>query len=176
MSRRLARIHAEASRAEVTYAQVGTTRESGCPPGYRRVSRTLVLGRGAAEFARAGQALRSWATHRGFGRGIYPPGAGQEVGDTVVSVLGLGPLAVTGPCRVVWRIDEDRCTGFGYGTLPGHPVDGEECFVLRLTEAEAVEFTVTAVSRPATWYARLAGPIGRFAQFLALRAYLRALR
>ncbi|MCO1581593.1 DUF1990 domain-containing protein [Crossiella sp. SN42] len=176
MSRRLARIHDRAKTAEVTYAEVGVTREPACPPGYRRVSRSLALGRGEAEFARAKRALREWATHRGFGRGIYPERAGQEVGDTVVAVLGFGPVAVTGPCRVVWRVDEQRRSGFGYGTLPGHPVTGEESFVLVMDPGGLVEFTITAVSRPGGALARVAGPIGRLAQRVAMAAYLRALR
>ncbi|GAA2815257.1 hypothetical protein GCM10010452_49560 [Crossiella cryophila] len=218
----MARIRDRAAQAEVTYPEVGVTRETDCPPGYRRVSRTLRLGRGEAEFARARLALRGWATHRGFGRGIYlgevgpgevgrqeagrqgesgqgesgpgeaGPGdvgqrdvgrqdtgqqdTGQQVGDTVVSVLGFGPLSVVGPCRVVWRVDEARRCGFGYGTLPGHPVIGEEGFVLVLGADGAVEFTITAVSRPAGQLARWTGPIGRLAQRLAMTAYLHALR
>ncbi|MGO1055849.1 DUF1990 family protein [Crossiella sp. CA198] len=181
MSGRLARIRDRAAQAEVTYAEVGVTRETECPPGYRRVSRTLRLGHGDAEFARARLALRDWATHRGFGRGIYlgeagQGAAGQEVGDTVVSVLGFGPLSVVGPCRVVWRVDEARRYGFGYGTLPGHPVTGEESFVLVQGSDGAVQFTITAVSRPGGQLARWTGPIGRLAQRVAMAAYLHALR
>ncbi|MBP2475452.1 uncharacterized protein (UPF0548 family) [Crossiella equi] len=163
-------------RDELTYGFPGITRTEDCPPGFRRMSGTLRLGHGQAEFERASRALRGWTTHRGFGRGIRPVGAGQEVGDVVVVSLGFGPLRISAPCRIVWRVDEPRSTGFAYGTLPGHPECGEESFVLRLAETGAVEFTVTAVSKPVSWYARLAGPVGRGLQWAALQAYLRALR
>ena len=35
------------------------------------------------------------------------------------------------PCRIVWVVDEPDAFGFGYGTLRGHPDEGEESFVVR---------------------------------------------
>ena len=88
--------------------------------------------------------------------------------------IGVGPLSIIAPCRVVYVIDEsDRC-GFGYGTLPGHPESGEESFLLERAD-NAVTFTVTAFSKPATMLTRLAGPIGRRVQDVMTARYLRAL-
>jgi uncharacterized protein (UPF0548 family) len=58
----------------------------------------------------------------------------------------------------VWAVDEADQAGFGYGTLPGHPVRGEEAFGVRIVDGR-VCFSVTAFSRPASWYTRAAGPV-----------------
>lgn len=65
--------------------------------------------------------------------------------------------------------------GFAYGTLPGHPESGEEAFVVSRAP-DGVRFTITAFSRPATWLARLGGPVTLLGQEYFTRRYLRALR
>ncbi|MGZ4748627.1 MAG: DUF1990 family protein, partial [Oryzihumus sp.] len=72
-------------------------------------------------------------------------------------------------------VEEPDRVGFGYGTLPGHPESGEEAFVVEQVGG-TVRFTVTAFSRGARWYTRLAQPVTLFAQRLALRRYLRCLQ
>ena len=80
------------------------------------------------------------------------------------------------PCRVVWSVEEDRRAGFAYGTLPGHPEQGEEAFVVDWGADGAVWFTVRAVSRPAAWYMQAAGPLGRSGQRVFARRYVSALQ
>lgn len=82
--------------------------------------------------------------------------------------LGLGPISVRAPVRVVYLIDEPTRTGFAYGTLPGHPESGEEAFVVQLQDSGVVTFGITAFSRPATTLARLGGPLtsGHFPKFV----------
>lgn len=88
---------------------------------------------------------------------------------SVVIGLGVGPLRLRAPCRIVWTREEERYAGWAYGTLPGHPESGEESFVVHLDDEGDVWLTVTAFSRPATAAARLAGPFGRVFQ----RSYAR---
>ncbi|NEC24389.1 DUF1990 family protein, partial [Streptomyces parvus] len=71
---------------------------------------------------------------------------------------------------------EDGRTGFGYGTLTGHPERGEECFVVDLADDGTVWFTVLAFSRPASWYARIAGPLVPPVQLWYARRLGRTLR
>ncbi|MEV3920287.1 DUF1990 family protein [Actinomadura coerulea] len=78
--------------------------------------------------------------------------------------LGVGPLSLEAPCRIVWTREEERYTGWAYGTFPGCPESGEESFVVHLDDEGDVWLTVTAFSRPATAAARLAGPFGRVFQ------------
>ena len=72
-------------------------------------------------------------------------------------------------------IDEPDRQGFTYGTLPGHPESGIEQFTVTRTATGLVRVHLDAVSRPATWYARLGAPVTRLAQEIATRRYLRAL-
>jgi uncharacterized protein (UPF0548 family) len=68
------------------------------------------------------------------------------------------------PCRLVYVIDEPRQDGFAYGTLTGHPEQGEESFVITPTAAGDVRFDVTAFSRPSETLAKLASPAARVIQ------------
>jgi len=94
----------------------------------------------------------------------------------VVLRAGLPWLGYDIPCRVVWTRVDGPVQGFAYGTLPGHPVSGEECFLLGMTPNGDVEFTLRAFSRPATALARLGGPVSRGVQSLALDRYIAAMR
>jgi len=64
--------------------------------------------------------------------------------------------------------------GFGYGTVAGHPVSGEESFTAVLEEDESVWFEVLAYSRPANLLMRAAAPVAERTQELVTRRYLRA--
>jgi uncharacterized protein (UPF0548 family) len=81
-------------------------------------------------------------------------------------------VAVAAPCRVVTLVDEPSRFGFAYGTLSGHPEMGEELFEVRTDAAGEVRFCVRAFSRPGTLVTRVAGPIGRWCQSRAVRAYV----
>jgi uncharacterized protein (UPF0548 family) len=76
----------------------------------------------------------------------------------------------------VWTVHEERRAGFAYGTLGGHPESGEESFVVELRPDGTVWFTITAFSRPARWYTRLAGPLVPVAQRWYARRLGRTLR
>jgi uncharacterized protein (UPF0548 family) len=101
------------------------------------------------------------------------PGA-PRAAPGVRLTLALGP--VRAPCEVVWTVREEHRAGFGYGTLPGHPESGEEAFVVERRPDGSVFFTVQAISRPAAWYARAAGPLGHRLQAAVARRYAAALR
>jgi uncharacterized protein (UPF0548 family) len=109
---------------------------------------------------------------RGAGVRVEATTEVAAVGSEVL--VGLGPLRA--PCRVVYVIEEPDRRGFAYGTLPGHPETGEELFAVRYDQASgAVHAEVTAFSRHATWWSRLAGPVTSLAQRVISRRYLRAL-
>jgi uncharacterized protein (UPF0548 family) len=71
-------------------------------------------------------------------------------------------------------VDEADRYGFAYGTLPGHPEQGEEAFVVERL-ADRTVFRIVALSRPAEWLARAGGPISRRIQRSTARRYLDAL-
>lgn len=79
-------------------------------------------------------------------------------------------------CRIVYVVDEPGAFGFAYGTLPAHPEQGEEAFVVRRDAGGAVTFAITAFSRPRHPLARIGGPVSRQVQVATTRRYLRALK
>lgn len=142
-----------------TYPEVGATRLGPLPDGYHHLHHRTRVGRGRSDFATAGAAVTEWRVHRAAGARVNASAARAEDGGGVRVSLGLGPVRFTAPCEVVWTAYERDRTGFGYGTLDRHPECGEECFVVDLADDGTVWFTVMAFSRPASWYARLAGPL-----------------
>jgi uncharacterized protein (UPF0548 family) len=111
--------------------------------------------------------------HEGAGLAVAADGP-AEVDRTVVLCLGR-PVGIVIPCRVVYVVEEPNRRGFAYGTLPGHPEQGEEAFVVELADDDSVWLTITAFSRPGSRLVRWSGPLGRAAQSFATKRYVRAL-
>lgn len=97
-------------------------------------------------------------------------------GDSAWLVLPVvGRFGVRSPVRVVYVVDEPLCKGFAYGTLPGHPEDGEESFVVDQRDDGSVWLTIRAFSRPSSRRWWLLYPVLRVMQEIYTRRYLRAL-
>jgi len=154
---------------------VGATRGE-LPPGYVHDRESADLGPYDADaFGRAGAALRSWQVQAGAGMTIYP---GGPVGDdqTFALVIRL-PVAghVMAAGRVVYLVDDSDRVGFGYGTLPAHPEQGEEAFAV-VRRGDRMYFDITAFSRPRHPLARAARPVSRLVQQQTTRLYIAAMR
>jgi uncharacterized protein (UPF0548 family) len=178
-SPRAARLHdlwTDATNAHLSYAEVGGTAGPELPPGYRTGRHQIVLGGGPDSFDTAVAALQTWQMHVRSGLGIFPEGQSLATDQTILVVIRLTPFTVVAPCRVVYVVDEDNRFGFAYGTLPGHPEQGEEAFMVERSEDGRVCFTITAFSRPQELLVRLAGPISVGIQKRATLAYLEAMR
>ena len=160
---------------ELTYPERGAT-AGALPAGYHHLERRARLGEGQDTFRRAISALSTWEMHRRCGFHVHASHPSTVEGAIVILSLGRGNARVRIPCRVVYRIDEERRGGFAYGTLPGHPECGEEAFIVTHDPSGEVSLTIRAFSRPATLWVRLAGPLGRMAQRLATDRYLRAMQ
>lgn len=111
--------------------------------------------------------LKTWKAHGVPGVRVYPHPSEIQTGATVVVTLGTPLLALAAPCRVVGVTDERARWGFAYGTLPGHPEQGDEAFVVSISPDDSVRFEITAFSRPVDPIARLSGPLGRGMQKVA---------
>src|SRR5204863_6274437 len=77
--------------------------------------------------------------------------------------------------RVVHVVDDEATIGFAYGTLPSHPEEGEEIFLVH-RRAGCVCFEVSAFSRPRDPLARLGSPVTRWLQRRTNRTYRRTIR
>ena len=162
--------------APLTYREVGATRAPGMPPGYLHGEWSEVVGSGREVFERVAAAVFDWRPQRSVGLRVRATGSPREVGTVVVLTAGLPRLGYDIPCRVVWAAPTGDERGFAYGTLPGHPESGEECFTVRLAGDGDVVVTIRVFSRLATPAARAVPRVARLVQDLATRRYLAALR
>ncbi len=142
--------------------------------GYERSEVSAIIGAGEAVWARATRDLLRWRvkTASGFTVDTDRPAASGDRLKIRTRVLG---LAIVEPVEVVAVVAEPARVGFAYRTLPGHPVSGEEAFILDRDGAQ-VRLTVRSLTRPAAqqpWRALF--PFLRIVQRLVRRRYLRAL-
>ena len=143
---------------------------------HRRSEVSAVIGQGADVFERAARDVFMWRvkTRSAFRVASTDPAPAGERLVITARVLG---ITITEPVEVVEVVETADRVGFSYRTLPGHPVDGEEAFIVSrdgdavtLTEAEGI------TGDPATsgiW--RMLYPLLCLAQVVARRRYLRAL-
>jgi uncharacterized protein (UPF0548 family) len=158
---------------DLTYEEVGATRHRPLPPGYRHLHYETHLGR--VDFDDAAEALLSFAALRAAGERVETSAPRAVVGAVVTSRIGIGPLRLRVPCRVVWVERTADRAGFAYGTRPGHPARGEESFVVTRDEG-GVSFAVTSFSVPARWSMTALGPVAPLLQAAYARRRAQALR
>lgn len=156
------------------YTETGATAGE-LPVGYRHVLHRAVLGQGPDRFLAASDTLMTWEMHRGAGLTVDASAPAAVPGAVVVLRMGVGRLRLPAPCCVVDVIREPCRRGFAYGTLLGHPEQGEERFVVEHQADGTVVLHIAAFSRPATWWARLGGPVTRAVQDAITRRCVSAL-
>jgi uncharacterized protein (UPF0548 family) len=144
------------------------------PAGYRRFERTVLLGQGPALWASASEALLAWEVKTRSGFTVSPDGR-VRVDQRYWLVAHVGPVRVREPVRVVAVVDRPDHRGFSYGTLAGHPVSGEEAFVVHRTPDEKVWLTLRSLTRPPQGRWRPVFGVALVAQRWYRRRYLKAL-
>jgi uncharacterized protein (UPF0548 family) len=171
----------------LTYPDPGATRpaeEHWTPPAggaYRSYERTVSIGSGEAVWQSASAALMTWGvkTRSGFrveaASGDLAEAPRVREGAEYRLIALLGPARVSEPVRVVAVVDAPGRRGFAYGTLDGHPVSGEEAFVLHRGPGGEVALTLRSLTRPGRGLWRLAFPLALVAQRWYRRRYVRAL-
>lgn len=93
--------------------------------------------------------------------------------DVTAHLFGVRVLE---PVEVVAVVEGPERVGFSYRTLPGHPVSGEEAFVVS-RHGDEVHLTVRSLTRASPrqpWRALF--PVLLVVQAIVRRRYLRALR
>ncbi|WP_022886526.1 DUF1990 family protein [Glaciibacter superstes] len=143
--------------------------------GFRRSEASAFIGNGGAAWERAARGVLLWRvkTASGFTVDTAAPAA---TGDRVTVTTRVFGVTIVEPVEVVSVVDTPVMVGFSYRTLPGHPVDGEEAFIVHRI-GDDVYLTVRSLTRAAQeqpW--RALYPLLRVAQLVARRRYLRALR
>jgi uncharacterized protein (UPF0548 family) len=139
------------------------------PPGYRR---DVWSGRLPSGFDPACDAIRNWAGHRAAGITIAEPPPPIAFGETVALAIPVGPISVSATARIIEIVDEPDRYGFTYATLPHHPEDGEESFIIERLPDGTAHYTVTAVWRTASFASRALPPLTRYLQRRTIGRYL----
>ena len=169
---------AEVSRAlskPLTYREVGESLSPVAPPGYRHKDQCVRVGKGRETFDLAADAVMRWQVQRGAGLTVLASSERVEEGAVAVVRLTLGPVKLDGPNRVVAVLDEPDRRGFAYGTLDGHPEQGEQAFVVEIDHEGTVTFTVRSFTRRASVLALVGGPLNARIQDQIAERYLMAL-
>lgn len=168
--------------ADLSYDAVGGTRVAARlwterPTGYRSFERTVAVGKGEEAWERASEAVLRWGvkTRSGFtvatatGELHVRPGQDRDL------VAHLGPVTLREPVRVIEVVSEPDRRGFSYGTRVGHPVSGEEAFVVHRSTDGTVWLTVRSLTRGAPGLRRAVLPFALLAQRIYRRRYAKAL-
>ncbi|WP_157002130.1 DUF1990 family protein [Agromyces laixinhei] len=142
---------------------------------FHRSEASTGIGHGDEVWERAAHDVLRWKvkTRSGF---TVPDAQPVSPGMELTITARVAGITVHEPVRVVSVIATGSRVGFSYRTLPGHPVDGEEAFIVH-REVEDVFLTIRSLTRPAPqqpW--RALYPLLRIAQQIARRRYLSALR
>jgi uncharacterized protein (UPF0548 family) len=152
---------------QYSYREVGATGGK-LPPGYAILSGRVELGHGAAQFARASDALHRWRMFDVLGVCLYEPTTSIVFGNTVGLLIKHFGFWSLNFCRIVYVVDEDgpvRRIGFAYGTLAEHAEQGEERFMVEWDRGtDVVCFDILSFSRPGNWKVLVAYPLARSLQ------------
>ena len=165
---------AKAKAADLSYPEAGATRDSSLPAGYRLDRYERELSSDETVFERAVEALRGWKAHVGAGVEIVPGDARVTVGETVLLLIKTVGFWAAAPCRVVYVVDEPDRFSFAYGTLPGHPEQGEAAMIVERNEIGGVVFRIVSFSRTVDPLARLGSPLTRLIQRRVTNRYVQA--
>jgi uncharacterized protein (UPF0548 family) len=138
------------------------------------------IGDGGALWETATTAVLEWAVKTRSGFTVLADPASDRQPQVILDqrywlIARLGPLRVREPIEVVAVVDEPDRQGFAYGTLSGHPVSGEEAFIVDRHADGSVWLTIRSITKPTTGAWRLAGPAVAVGQRCYRRRYLRAL-
>ena len=159
-------------RLDFSYVEVGATCAATLPAGYHHIDHSTTIGTGHKTFTLLAEALLRWDLQRMAGLVVGTSHDAVTIGATVLNATPGRPTLIA-PCRVVDVLDEHRRRGFSYGTLPGHPLRGEERFTVEFDAAGRVVLRIVSFSAP-SGVARLAAPLARVGQRVINRHYAAA--
>lgn len=112
---------------------VADTTWVGMPSAFRPYERTVLIGDSDEQWRRAADAVVQWGVKTRSGFTVHPvAGTQRRVVDGADYTLtaAVGPFRIREPVRVISVVDVPDRRGFAYRTQPGHPVTGEEAFIV----------------------------------------------
>jgi uncharacterized protein (UPF0548 family) len=166
---------------ELNYDAIGATEHGPLPPHVESITTRAYLGAGQAAYRRVANGILTWQLQKGAGLRVRAETAAVIPGTRVISGFGAGPFRVNAPCEVVWVRppmpgDGPQSAGFGYGTLPGHPVRGEEAFEVEIDDDGRVTIKITAFGAPSTWFYAAGSAVTKWARSRVTSRYIESAR
>lgn len=149
------------------------------PGGWRAYEHTVRIGAGSDFWDAASSAVLSWGIKTRSGFAVDPPleaGRMARQGERYWLVAQLGPARVREPVEIVTMISTHDRAALAYGTLEGHPVAGEEAFIVHRDDDGNVSLTLRSLTRAGRGLWRVLFPLILIAQRVYRRRYLRALQ
>lgn len=163
---------------EISYAEVGCTRDMRPPNRYNVDHNRVRLGQGPEAYEKAKEAIRRWKMFDMPWLELCWPVAPIQVGTTVAVAVSHFGFWSLNACRIVYTVEEQEPLekyGFAYGTLGEHAEIGEERFSVEFYRSErSVWYDLYAVSRPGA-VAQIAYPLARLLQRRFAKDSLRAM-
>jgi uncharacterized protein (UPF0548 family) len=161
----------------LNYEGIGSTEHGPLPPDVECVVTRAYVGEGFETYRRVARGILSWRLQKGAGLRVRAESDAVAPGTRVVSGFGIGPFRLNAPCEVVWvrpplPRDGPQSAGFGYGTLPGHPVRGEEAFEVEIDGTGRVTIAITAFGTPANWFYAMGGAVTKWARSRVTSRYI----
>lgn len=172
-------MNARIAAGELNYEGIGST-EHGTPPADADCLVThAFVGEGMATYRRVVQGMLTWQLQKRAGLRVRAESDVVVPGTRVVSGFGVGPFRLNAPCEVVWvrrpvAGGAPQSAGFGYGTLPGHPVRGEEAFEVSIDARGQIYIHITAFGGPSNWFYAAGGAVTKRARDHITSRYIRS--
>lgn len=141
---------------------------------HRKSEVSAVIGYGDEVWNRVSVDILRWKVKTASGFTVSSS-ATVAAGDRVQIVAGALGVRVVEPVEVLRVVQAPDRVGFSYRTLPGHPVHGEEAFIVDRV-GDQVRLTIRSLTRAAPqqpWRALF--PLLLIVQKVVRRRYLRAL-
>jgi uncharacterized protein (UPF0548 family) len=162
---------------ELNYEGIGSTEHGPLPLHADSITTRAYVGEGVATYRRVARGILTWRLQKGAGLRVRAESEAVVPGTRVVSGFGIGPFRINAPCEVVWVRqplpgDGPQSAGFGYGTLPGHPVRGEEAFEVELDGKGRVTVSITAFGAPSNWFYAAGGVLTKWARSRVTSRYI----
>lgn len=112
---------------------------------FHRSEASAVVGSGDETWKRAAADILRWKVKTRSGFSVDDEHPVSEGAEPTITARAVG-ISVREPVRVVSVVDTEDRVGFAYRTLPGHPVAGEEAFIVH-RDGEHVVITVRSLTR-----------------------------
>ena len=144
-----------------SYNELGKTQEQKFPSGYEHSIHSHKIGTGQKDFKRAVQLFKEWRQFPQPLAHIFPEDSVILKGVTVIVVSRKFGFWWTHFYRVLYKIDEERCFGFAYGTLQEQLESGEELFMIEWNEDDSVQYSLRSFLKPNHFLTKLFKPFGK---------------